>query len=295
MSALPALGPLAALTTAAAAALAVRLVLPTEPRLDAIIRREPETEDESAHGLRPVVRLSLRLLPQIPDEQLLLRLRQAGLARGLPPSRAAAEHLASVMSAGAVGGAAGGLAAGAAGLSPAGIVIAAALGALGGAARRHGAVERLVEERRRRLRVELYTLNQLLALDLRTGAGVAQSLTRLAQRSNGVAAEELRDVLTAVHGGVPLDEALEEAARLTPEPSAARTYRLLAKGARYGADLAGGLRALSDDLRRERVEALEREATRRRAAMLVPIIALLAPVMLLFVAAPLPSIVFGAR
>ena len=32
-----------------------------------------------------------------------------------------------------------------------------------------------------------------------------------------------------------------------------------------------------------------------RAAMLVPTIAVLAPVMLLFIAAPLPSIVFGSR
>jgi hypothetical protein len=34
-------------------------------------------------------------------------------------------------------------------------------------------------------------------------------------------------------------------------------------------------------------------ATRRGAAMLVPIIAILAPVMLLFVAAPLPALVLG--
>lgn len=38
---------------------------------------------------------------------------------------------------------------------------------------------------------------------------------------------------------------------------------------------------------------MRRAATKRRAAMLIPIIAILAPVMLLFVAAPLPSLVFG--
>ena len=40
-------------------------------------------------------------------------------------------------------------------------------------------------------------------------------------------------------------------------------------------------------------EDLKKAATRRRAAMLVPIIALLAPVMLLFILAPIPRIVFG--
>jgi pilus assembly protein TadC len=110
-----------------------------------------------------------------------------------------------------------------------------------------------------------------------------------------VVVEELRDVLALHRGGRPMAEALELAARTTPEPHAARTYRLLATGVEYGADLAEGLRALSEDIRGQRVEALRRAATKRRAAMLVPIIAILAPVMLLFVAAPLPSIVFSGR
>src|SRR5690606_19695317 len=111
----------------------------------------------------------------------------------------------------------------------------------------------------------------------------------------GAVVEELAEVLRAHRSGRRVTEALERAARTTPEPHAARTYKLLANGVEYGADLADGLRALSDDIREQRAEAFKRAATKRRAAMLVPIIAILAPVMLLFVAAPLPSIVFGAR
>jgi hypothetical protein len=40
---------------------------------------------------------------------------------------------------------------------------------------------------------------------------------------------------------------------------------------------------------------LQRHVPPHRAAMLVPIIAVLAPTMLLFIAAPIPSLVFGAR
>ena len=54
-----------------------------------------------------------------------------------------------------------------------------------------------------------------------------------------------------------------------------------------------GCAALSEDLRDARRDEMRRTATKRRAAMLVPTIAVLAPIMLLFVAAPLPSIVFG--
>ena len=56
-----------------------------------------------------------------------------------------------------------------------------------------------------------------------------------------------------------------------------------------------GCSALSEDLRDARREEMRKTATKRRAAMLVPTIAVLAPVMLLFIAAPLPSIVFGGR
>jgi hypothetical protein len=60
-----------------------------------------------------------------------------------------------------------------------------------------------------------------------------------------------------------------------------------------GADLAEGLLALSAQLREARREAVRKQAVRRRAAMLLPTIGILAPIMLLFIAAPLPSIVLG--
>jgi tight adherence protein C len=98
-----------------------------------------------------------------------------------------------------------------------------------------------------------------------------------------------------VRRGTPEPVAFRRAAELTPEPAAARTYKLFAAGAERGVDLASGLRALSEDLRDSRREEIRQSATKRRAAMLLPTIAVLAPVMLLFIAAPLPSIVFGSR
>ena len=138
-------------------------------------------------------------------------------------------------------------------------------------------------------------MNQLLAMNVRTGAGPIQAVQRLVDRGPGVVVEELAAVLTAVRRGTPEPAAFRRAAELTPEPAAARTYKLFAAGAERGVDLAGGLRALSEDLRDSRREEIRQSATKRRAAMLVPTIAVLAPVMLLFIAAPLPSIVFGSR
>ena len=57
------------------------------------------------------------------------------------------------------------------------------------------------------------------------------------------------------------------------------------------ADLAEALLALSEDIQEDRKEAIRRQAVRRRATMLIPIIVILAPILLLFVGAPLPFIV----
>jgi Flp pilus assembly protein TadB len=166
-------------------------------------------------------------------------------------------------------------------------------GVVFGGSRLRGRLQRDVEDRRERLRLELYTVNQLLAMHVRTGAGPVQATQRIVDRGEGEVVDELRAVLLAMRNGVAEPAAFRRAAELTPEPSAARTYKLFAAGAERGVDLADGLRALSEDLRDARREEIRQSATKRRAAMLVPTIAVLAPVMLLFIAAPLPSIVFG--
>jgi Flp pilus assembly protein TadB len=171
----------------------------------------------------------------------------------------------------------------------------AGCGSVFGASRARGRVDRAVAERRERIRLELYTVNQLLAMHVRTGAGPIQATQRVVDRGRGALVDELAGVLRLVRSGTLEPEAFRRAAVTTSEPNAARTYKLFAAGAERGVDLAGGLRALSEDLRDARRDDLRKRATKRRAAMLVPTIAVLAPVMLLFIAAPLPSIVFGSR
>lgn len=166
-------------------------------------------------------------------------------------------------------------------------------GAVFGAGRTRGHLDRAIRERTERMRLELYTVNQLLAMHVRTGAGPVQAVQRVVDRGAGAVVEELAAVLLAVRRGTAEPAAFRRAAELTPERAAARTYKLFAAGAERGVDLASGLLALSEDLRDARREEIRQTATRRRAAMLVPTIAVLAPVMLLFIAAPLPSIVFG--
>jgi tight adherence protein C len=242
----------------------------------------------------PLARAALgrvgRALERRTDAALARSLRQAGLF-DVTPDEYRSRMALQVVGFGAAGAGFGALlfhhAAAALGLMLCGVVY--------GASRLRGRLERAIDDRRERIRLELYTVNQLLAMHVRTGAGPVQATQRIVDRGDGVVVDELRDVLAAMRNGVPEPEAFRNAADLTPEPAAARTYKLFAAGAERGVDLADGLRALSEDLRDARREEIRQTATKRRAAMLVPTIAVLAPVMLLFIAAPLPSIVFGSR
>jgi Flp pilus assembly protein TadB len=156
-----------------------------------------------------------------------------------------------------------------------------------------GRVDRAIAERRRRIRAELYTVNQILAMRARVGGGVGDALRHVAQRGRGVIVSEVQEILRLVRTGTPTTEALRRAAAHTAEPEAARFYHSLAIGQERGVDLADSLLALSKDLRvARRDEAVTKAATRRIAAV-IPIVVILAPIAIAFMAAPLPSLIFG--
>jgi len=240
--------------------------------------------------LRSVVERVSRLIERRSDDTLLLSLMQAGFV-DVTPADYRARVAGSVLLFGAAGAVLGVVVLHSVLFTLALVVC----GVVFGASRTRGRVDRAIADRRERIRLELYTVNQLLAMHVRTGAGPIQATQRIVDRGRGVLVDELEGVLRLVRSGTSEPTAFRRAAELTPEPGAARTYKLFAAGAERGIDLAGGLRALSEDLRDSRREEIRKAATKRRAAMLVPTIAVLAPVMLLFIAAPLPSIVFGSQ
>lgn len=181
------------------------------------------------------------------------------------------------------------------GRSPQGAAIGAAVAAAVVLTRGPARRARLADEHRTRLRLELVGVDLVLALLVRAGAGPVQAVTRVVRRGHGVVVDELAAVLASIRAGRSEAEAFRHAADTTPEPHAARTYRCFALAAEHGADLGPTLLALAADLQEARREEVRRTATRRRAAMLLPTIGVLAPVMLLFVVAPLPSVVLGGR
>lgn len=245
--------------------------------------------------LKPLAKRMSRMLDRAGGTHESLRLRQSGLYRGLDEERELDAYRVSQLGT-AIGWMALSVVIGIGLELPTPRALAlAGLGLLVGVTRNRGRVDRAIRRRQEIMRIEIYTVNQLLAMRVRAGGGVVHAVQQIVTRGHGEVVSELGEALRLHRAGMRASEAFGRIASTTPEAACARTYALLGAADERGADLAGALLELSEDVRESRREALRRAATRRRAAMLIPIIGILAPVMLLFVGAPLPRIIFDWR
>lgn len=176
-----------------------------------------------------------------------------------------------------------------------GVVLMAFCFGFPGAAIQRSRVERAIETRRERMRSEAYTVAQLMAVHVRTGHGPVEAVRAVCVLGRGPVVAELREALGWIAGGTSPQRAYEKLAELTPEPAAARLYRLLSASSRTGGDIGKALLGISNDLRAERREELARHALKRSTAMLLPLIVFIAPVMVLFVGAAIPHLIFGSN
>ncbi len=127
----------------------------------------------------------------------------------------------------------------------------------------------------------------------RVGGGAIEAVRHVVDRASGAIIDELGEALRLHQRGWAFGDALIRAAELSPEPEAARTYRVIATSQERGSDLADALLDLAKDLRATRRDQLREQAARRRVIMVIPIVVILAPVTLLFLGAPIPSIILG--
>lgn len=232
-----------------------------------------------ANGLAAVVDLSNSTSAE-------LRLHQAGLDLTVEQYRT--RQLAYTAGALAVGAAIGLLLGGSAGI----VLFLAIVGGLWGATRWRGRVDRLIAKRRERMRSELYTVCQLLAIYLRTGDTPAGAVDRLVRRSRGEVVAELTAAAAEIRTGATVTSAFERLTSTTPEPAAARLYRVLASTWSAGGD-DQALFALAEDMRASAREDLSRQMAKRETAMALPLVMVIGPILILFVAAAIPHIVFG--
>lgn len=216
------------------------------------------------------------------------RLRQAGF-RDTSPEQYRMRQLAYAVAGLALGATLGLLLFG----SVAGTILMTLLLGFPGATLQRNRVRRSIDDRTAKMRTEVFTVTQLIAVHIRTGHGPVDAVRAVCALGRGPVIEELREALSWIASGTSPQRAYDKLAEATPEPAASRLYRILSSSARSGGDVADALLAVGNDLRAQRREEIARSAVKRRTAMLLPLLILIAPVMVLFVGAALPSFVLG--
>lgn len=270
-----------------------RLLRGADPETYRAITRKPATfRDAFTPLVESLSRLQSRLIGTRDTEALALQLRQSGLYPGVEgPERLDAHRRRALTQAGITAAALGAVGWNTQGAV--GLVVYGVGGFLLGSFMSRGRIESAIRRQRRRVQAELYTINQILAMRARAGGGVSDALRHLADRGRGTVVEEIRETLQIARTGTPITEALRRSAGLTAEPEAARLYQSLAIAQERGVDLADALLALSRDLRVARRDEAVTKAASRRIMAVVPIVVILAPIAIAFMAAPLPSLIFG--
>lgn len=221
-----------------------------------------------------------------PDERIELRLRQAGLAMTVDAYRR--EYLRWLLATPVALGALGALTG-----SASYVLLFFAAGVFVGARRLPEQVRRKTKRRAERMRGDLPTVAAVLAVKIENNKSLVVAVSDLVYQGTGPVIEELGRSVHLINAGYGEAAAFDLLGRETPEPAAARFYSFLAAATGGGLDLAKALLDQATELRVQRREEVERTAARRRISLVVPNLVFMAPVLFVFLLAPLPELLFG--
>ena len=166
-------------------------------------------------------------------------------------------------------------------------------GVFAGARRMPERVKAATRRRNERMRSDLPTVVSVLALKIENNKSLVVAVADLVSQGSGPAVDDLSRALHLINAGYGEAAAFELIARETAEPAAARFYRFLAAATSGGLDLAKALLDQASELRAQRREEVERSAAQRQMSLVLPNLVFMAPVLFVFLLAPLPQLLFG--
>ncbi|WP_424936707.1 MULTISPECIES: type II secretion system F family protein [Bacteria] len=137
-----------------------------------------------------------------------------------------------------------------------------------------------------RLREEMPTVLEFLALSLSAGEALPDALRRVGAVGSGELSGELRDVILAVRTGSGLADALSDCARRLQIPAFARAVDQIVAALERGAPLAAVLQAQAADARENTKRGLIERAGRKEIYMLLPLVFLILPLSVIFAVFP---------
>ncbi len=143
-----------------------------------------------------------------------------------------------------------------------------------------------VQRRADRMRSELPTVIELLAMAVAAGSGLLAALERTSRIGSGTVAAELERTLDDVRVGLPLVPALQRMADRNAVGELQRFVDAVVAAVDRGTPLADVLVAQAMDARESSRRALIEAGGRKEIAMMVPVVFLVLPISVLFVLFP---------
>lgn len=153
---------------------------------------------------------------------------------------------------------------------------------VGGIAARDRALSKAIARRHEHARVALPTTVDLVCLAVTAGESLRGALGMVAEAGGGPLSDEVRCALRAARTGTPLTDALEARARSLGLPAFDRFVAAVVAAQTRGIPLADALRSLAFDLREQDKRDLIEVAGKKQISMLVPVVALILPVAIVF-------------
>ena len=143
----------------------------------------------------------------------------------------------------------------------------------------------LNEEVKRRSQIvdgELAAMLDLLAFSVSAGEPIVGAIGRVGRICDGLVARLFRQISEQLAEGKSINQCLSEVARSTSSKSFARAIRAIQTAIERGTPLASVLRAQAQDARANLAAAHMKEAGKREAAMMIPVVFLILP-MIVFI------------
>lgn len=173
------------------------------------------------------------------------------------------------------------------------VIVCFLAGVVAGARRAPEKLRAQIRRRCERLRSDLPTVMPVLALKVENNKSLTVAVADVVAQGSGPVVSDLKRALSLMNAGYRDVTAYELLAIESAEQAASRFYRLLSAAAGGGIDLATALLAQANEIRTQRREEVERTAARRQMALIVPNLLFMAPVLFVFLLAPLPRLLFG--
>lgn len=171
------------------------------------------------------------------------------------------------------------------GVSSGGLLVAAALAALGFVAPDLVIRERQAA-RQKAIRLALPDLLDMLTISVEAGLGFDAALAKLVQNSSGPLAEEFARMLAEIQAGLPRAEAFRRLSERCSVPEVATFASSIVQADVFGVSIAGVLRTQATELRTKRRQRAEEQAQKAPVKMVFPLVLCILPVTMIIILGP---------